>query len=80
LKHGAEGAGPLVTFSIGIATRAPDETVNADWLLMKADEALYAAKHSGRDRVVCADNILSALAQAGAERGHRPAAANSKAG
>jgi diguanylate cyclase (GGDEF)-like protein len=80
LKHGAEGAGPLVTFSIGIATRAPDETVNADWLLMKADEALYAAKHSGRDRVVCADHILSALAQAGAERGHRPAAVNAKAG
>jgi diguanylate cyclase (GGDEF)-like protein len=75
LKHGAAGAGPWVTFSIGIATRAPDETVGADWLLMKADEALYAAKHAGRNRVVCADDVLATLAQAGAERGCRPAAA-----
>ena len=76
LKHGAPGAGPLVTFSIGIATRAPDETVSADWLLMKADEALYAAKHTGRNRVVCADNVLATLAKAGAGRDHRMAASN----
>jgi diguanylate cyclase (GGDEF)-like protein len=76
LKHGAAGAGPLVTFSIGIATRAPDETVSADWLLMKADEALYAAKHTGRNRVVCADNVLATLAEAGAGRGKRPASSN----
>jgi len=75
LKHGAAGAGPLVTFSIGIATRAPDETVSADWLLMKADEALYAAKHTGRNRVVSADQVLATLAQAGAERGNQPAGA-----
>src|ERR1700761_292371 len=70
LVHGAAGAGPTVTFSIGIATRAPDETVQADWLLTKADEALYAAKHAGRNRVVCADHILAVLAEAGAERNH----------
>ena len=70
LNHGAAGAGPLVTFSIGIATRIPDETVQADWLLTKADEALYAAKHAGRNRVVCADHILATLAEAGAGRGH----------
>jgi diguanylate cyclase (GGDEF)-like protein len=69
LKHGAAGAGPLVTFSIGIATRIPDETVSPDWLLMRADEALYAAKHTGRNRVVCADNVLATLAKAGAGRG-----------
>jgi diguanylate cyclase (GGDEF)-like protein len=70
LAHGAAGAGPNVTFSIGIATRIPDETVCADWLLMKADEALYAAKHAGRNRVVCADQVLATLAQAGAARGY----------
>ncbi|WP_300177259.1 diguanylate cyclase [Bradyrhizobium sp.] len=73
LKHGAVGAGPSVTLSIGIATRVPDETVSADWLLMQADEALYAAKHSGRNRIVCAENILATLAHAGAERGYRAA-------
>jgi diguanylate cyclase (GGDEF)-like protein/PAS domain S-box-containing protein len=72
LKHGAVGAGSSVTLSIGIATRVPDETVSADWLLMQADEALYAAKHSGRNRIVCAENILATLAHAGAERGYRP--------
>jgi diguanylate cyclase (GGDEF)-like protein len=70
LAHGAAGARPNVTFSIGIATRIPDETVCADWLLMKADEALYAAKHAGRNRVVCADQVLATLAQAGAARGY----------
>jgi diguanylate cyclase (GGDEF)-like protein len=72
LKHGAEGAGPSVTLSIGIATLVPDETVRSDCLVMRADEALYAAKHTGRNRVVCADNILAALAQTVAERRHRP--------
>ena len=70
LAHGAAGAGPNVTFSIGISTRIPDETVCADWLLMKADEALYAAKHAGRNRVVCADQVLATLAEAGAARGY----------
>lgn len=70
LQHGATGAGPTVTFSIGIATRIPDETVCADWLLMKADEALYAAKHAGRNRVVCADQVLATMAQAGAAQGY----------
>jgi diguanylate cyclase (GGDEF)-like protein len=70
LAHGEAGARPNVTFSIGIATRIPDETVCADWLLMKADEALYAAKHAGRNRVVCADQVLATLAQAGAARGY----------
>ena len=79
LKHGAPGAGPLVTLSIGIATRVPDETVSADRLVMQADEALYAAKHTGRNRVVCADNILAALAQSVAERRRRPAAGNGDA-
>src|SRR6202012_542434 len=70
LNHGAAGAGAWVTVSIGLATRVPDETVQADWLLTKADEALYAAKHAGPNRVVCADHILAVLAEAGAERSH----------
>jgi diguanylate cyclase (GGDEF)-like protein len=65
LTHGAPGAGPLVTLSIGIATQIPGEDLCPDWFLRQADQALYAAKHSGRNRVVSADKVLEALVLAG---------------
>lgn len=68
LHHGAASAGPLVTLSIGIATIVPSEEVCPDLLLTQADQALYAAKHSGRNCVVSADNILGALAEAAGRR------------
>jgi diguanylate cyclase (GGDEF)-like protein len=43
-----------VTTSIGIATLTPDDEI-ADRLLERADEALYQAKHMGRNRVVAHD-------------------------
>ena len=41
-----------VTVSIGIAEYRPGETVSS--LIGRADEALYGAKHAGRNRVHCA--------------------------
>ncbi len=42
-----------LTMSIGVAVRA-DDTADPAALIVKADRALYAAKHGGRDRVVAA--------------------------
>jgi diguanylate cyclase (GGDEF)-like protein len=39
-----------VTASIGVAAFTPDDTI--DDLLRRADQAMYAAKHGGRNRVV----------------------------
>ena len=41
-----------VTVSIGIAEYRPGETVSS--LIGRADQALYGAKHAGRNRVHCA--------------------------
>lgn len=73
LTHGAPGVGPLVTLSIGIATQIPGRDVCAEWLLRQADQALYAAKHSGRNRVVSADKVLADLVRAGRERDQQTA-------
>lgn len=43
-----------ISVSIGVATLVPDASVTPAMLLEKADEALYQAKQSGRDRVVLA--------------------------
>jgi two-component system cell cycle response regulator len=40
-----------VTISIGVAVSGPDAQTPAQ-LLRNADEALYAAKHAGRNRVM----------------------------
>ena len=46
-----EGGAPFgITISIGVAQWQPQES--ADQLAQRADKALYAAKHGGRDRVM----------------------------
>jgi diguanylate cyclase len=42
----------LITFSCGVALRQPGE--DKDALLKRADQAMYRAKHSGKNRVVIA--------------------------
>jgi diguanylate cyclase (GGDEF)-like protein len=62
LTHGAPDAGALVTLSIGVATEVPMDEMNSDLLVAKADQALYAAKHSGRDRVLSSECALLTFA------------------
>jgi two-component system cell cycle response regulator len=44
----------LVTCSFGATTWTPGQQVSADALIRVADDALYSAKHQGRNRVVAA--------------------------
>jgi predicted signal transduction protein with EAL and GGDEF domain len=61
LNHGAPEAGPLVTLSIGVATQIPMDNMHSDLLVARADQALYAAKHSGRNCVLSAEKALAAF-------------------
>ena len=60
------GAGNHVTLSVGVASHIPGEADGApDRLLGAADQALYAAKRLGRNRVVCSERILAEFAGLG---------------
>jgi len=51
LPHPSSPISQYVTISLGVATLIPNEKIECTELLHQADQALYAAKHSGRNRV-----------------------------
>jgi diguanylate cyclase (GGDEF)-like protein len=63
IAHGGAGAGPMVTLSIGVATHVPGDNCSPELLLGEADQAVYAAKALGRNRVTSADSMLADFAR-----------------
>jgi len=53
ILHQGKGSSFAVTFSCGIAAYSPDKT--AIEISEEADEALYKAKNSGRNRIVISE-------------------------
>jgi len=50
IAHPASGVSSFVTISAGVASVIPDENDSQTAFIDEADKALYAAKHSGRNR------------------------------
>ena len=51
VPHGDSSVSPFVTVSMGIASHIPEGSSSPADLLLKADQALYLAKSTGRDRI-----------------------------
>lgn len=51
IRHPGSKIQPVVTISVGVSALVPDDSNDLKQLITAADEALYRAKHEGRDRV-----------------------------
>ncbi len=60
IKHEGSKVNEFMTISVGVACCIADEALNEEVLITKADEMLYRAKESGRDRYEITSDISEA--------------------
>ena len=65
IAHPDTPLGDLLTLSGGITTCIPDESTSAESMVMRADQALYAAKAQGRDRFFSFEMQMDTIEQRG---------------
>ncbi|MFH1493821.1 MAG: diguanylate cyclase [Pseudomonadota bacterium] len=58
IKHEQSQVAPHITISLGVASAIPGLNCEASTLILAADQALYQAKHNGRNRVQIYDPEL----------------------
>ena len=63
IKHGDSEISEYITISIGVVCCIADDALDDEVLISRADEMLYEAKESGRDRYVITSNVSAARAQ-----------------
>jgi diguanylate cyclase (GGDEF)-like protein len=63
--HPGSAVAPHVTISGGITTCIPDATTTAEGMVLRADEALYAAKRQGRNRFFSFEMQMDTVEQHG---------------
>ena len=73
IPHAGSSTGPTVSISVGVATHHPFAAAAYSAVAKLADNALYAAKHQGRNRCVCVKMPTASVsaAVAAAHRGPR---------
>ncbi|WP_457748385.1 GGDEF domain-containing protein [Sulfurimonas sp.] len=60
IKHEASKVNEFLTISVGVVCCIADEALDEEVLISRADEMLYEAKESGRDRYVITSNASKA--------------------
>jgi diguanylate cyclase (GGDEF)-like protein len=58
IEHKASKVANIVTVSVGVMSCIADETLDSEELIKTADEMLYKAKETGRDRYMITSEVI----------------------